>query len=97
MRDALNRVFLGMSTARTHLLAFKEGIRRARLIREDLAKALTEYDLKKVRGLNKAYIETLKQTITQGELYLERSTNLNTSLRVAQAIDNYKAFLSTLD
>ena len=50
-----------MLHAHDHFKAFKEGISRARLIRLDLRETLTEYEPKKVRGLNKAYIETIKE------------------------------------
>jgi len=82
--------------ATTHFKAFKEGIERARLIRRDLKKTLTEYEPEKVRGLNKAYIETIKETIRQGEFYLDTTHDFKLGLRVAVTIENYKAFLTTL-
>jgi len=86
-----------MPDAKTHFKAFKEGISRARLIKRDLRKTLTEYEPEKVRGLNKAYIETIKEIIRQGELFLDKSTNFKVGLKIAVTIENYKAFLSTLD
>jgi hypothetical protein len=86
-----------MSNSRKHLKAFKEGIQRARLIRQDLRKTLTEYYPEKVRGLNKAYISTIKEVIKQGNLFLDKSDNLELGLKVAITIENYQAFLSGLD
>ena len=87
-----------MSLTEKHFKAFREGIKRARLIREDLKKTLTEYNPKKVRGLNKAYIETIKQVITHGELYLDyERKNLQRGIKVAITIENYRAFLSSLE
>tara|TARA_R110000824_G_C14748227_1_gene628261 strand:- start:23 stop:283 length:261 start_codon:yes stop_codon:yes gene_type:complete len=85
-----------MPNASDHYKSFKEGIQRAKLIRRDLAKTLTEDQPQKVRGLNKAYIETLKEIIRQGEFFLDTSDNFLLGLKVAITIDNYKAFLSTL-
>ena len=87
-----------MSLTEKHFKACREGIKRARLIREDLKKTLTEYNPKKVRGLNKAYIETIKQVITHGELYLDyERKNLQRGIKVAITIENYRAFLSSLE
>ncbi len=85
-----------MPKANDHFKAFKEGISRARLIRLDLRKTLTEYEPEKVRGLNKAYIETIKEVIRQGELYLDHTEDFPLGLKIAITIENYKAFLSTL-
>ena len=79
-----------------HYKALKEGIDRARLIKLDLKKTLTEYEPEKVRGLNKAYIDTIKEVIRQGEHYLDKSDNLEVGLKVAISIENYRAFLSSL-
>ena len=48
-----------------HYKAVHEGIVRARLIRRDLKNHPTEYYPEKVRGLNKAYISTVKEIIKQ--------------------------------
>ena len=85
-----------MPDATDHYKSFKEGISRARLIRRDLKETLTEYNPEKVRGLNKAYIETIKEIIRQGEHYLDKSENFVVGLKIAITIENYKAFLSTL-
>ena len=85
-----------MALANKHLKAFKEGIQRARLIRQDLRKTLTEYHPEKVRGLNKAYIDTIKQVIKQGNLFLDKTDNFELGLKIAITIENYQAFLSTL-
>ena len=85
-----------MSSAKKHYKLFKEGIWRAHLIREDLKNTLTEYHPEKVRGLNKAYIETIKEVIRQGEKFLDSSDDFSVGLRVAVTIENYRAFLSTL-
>ena len=79
-----------------HYKALKEGTDRARLIKRDLKKTLTEYEPEKVRGLNKAYIDTIKEVIRQGEHYLDKSDNLEIGLKVAITIENYRAFLSSL-
>jgi hypothetical protein len=79
-----------------HLSAFREGIQRARLIREDLKKTLTEYEPEKVRGLNKAYISTIKEAIRQGNLFVDKTNNFDLGLKVIVAIENFKAFLSAL-
>tara|TARA_B100000029_G_C17358529_1_gene881648 strand:+ start:577 stop:852 length:276 start_codon:yes stop_codon:yes gene_type:complete len=84
-----------MSTNK-HYKAFEEGINRASLIRKDLHKHPTEYYPEKVRGLNKAYIETIKEIIRQGEKFLDSSDNFLIGLKVASTIENYRAFLSTL-
>ena len=85
-----------MPDSRDHYKAFKEGISRARLIRCDLQNTLTEYEPQKVRGLNKAYIATVKEIIRQGEFFLDKSEDFKVGLRVAVTIENYRAFLSTL-
>jgi hypothetical protein len=69
---------------------------RSRLIREDLKGALIEQDLKKIKGLNKAYLDMLKEVIRQGEYYLDKSNDLKIGLKVAITIENYRAFLSKL-
>lgn len=79
-----------------HYKALKEGIGRARLIRRDLKKTLTEYEPEKVRGLNKAYLDTIKEVIRQGEHYLDKSDDLELGLKVAITIENYRAFLGSL-
>ena len=86
-----------MLHAHDHFKAFKEGISRARLIRLDLRETLTEYEPKKVRGLNKAYIETIKEVVRQGEFFLDKSDDFALGLKIAITIENYRAFLSTLD
>ena len=85
-----------MSNADDHYKSMKEGINRARLIRKDLQKTLTEYEPEKVRGLNKAYISTVKEIIRQGECFLDQYEDFELGLKVATTIENYKAFLSTL-
>ena len=85
-----------MKNADNHYNSIKEGINRARLIRKDLQNTLTEYEPEKVRGLNKAYIATIKEIIRQGELFLDKSEDFELGLKVATTIENYKAFLSTL-
>ena len=85
-----------MLTPDDHYKSFREGISRARLIRRDLRKTLTEYEPQKVRGLNKAYIETIKEVIRQGEFYLDKGEDFSLGLKIAITIENYKAFLSTL-
>jgi len=85
-----------MLSARDHFNLFKEGIHRAKLIREDLKLSLIEQDLKKIKGLNKSYVDMLKETIRQGEYYLDKSNNFKLGLKVAITIENYRAFLSTL-
>jgi len=85
-----------MESAGKHFKAYQEGIVRARLIRKDLKNHPTEYYPEKVRGLNKAYIETVKEIIRQGEAYLDKTQDLEAGLEVAMAIENYKAFLTTL-
>jgi hypothetical protein len=85
-----------MPDANDHYNSFKEGISRARLIRRDLRETLTEYEPQKVRGLNKAYIETIKEVIRQGEFYLDKGEDFGLGLKIAITIENYKAFLSTL-
>ena len=88
----------------THYKAIHEGINRARLIRRDLEKHPTEYYPEKVRGLNKAYIATVKEIIRQGNIYLDQywdsnidSNDFDKGLEVATIVENYRAFLSTLD
>ena len=85
-----------MPDADDHYESFKEGISRARLIRRDLRKTLTEYEPQRVRGLNKAYIETIKEVIRQGEFYLDKTEDFSLGLKISVTIENYKAFLSTL-
>ena len=85
-----------MENAECHHKAIKEGIMRATFIRQDLAKTLTEYEPEKVRGLNKAYIETIKEVIRQGELFLDKTDDIELGVKIAQIIENYRAFLSTL-
>ena len=63
---------------------------------ELIAKTLTEYHPEKVRGLNKAYIDTIKQVIKQGNLFLDKTDNFELGLKIAITIENYQAFLSTL-
>lgn len=76
--------------------AVKEGITRASLIRRDLEQHPTEYYPEKVRGLNKAYIHTIKEIIKQGDFYLDNDPDFWLGLEVTQIIENYRAFLSTL-
>jgi hypothetical protein len=85
-----------MESESGHLKAYQEGIVRARLIRKDLKNHPTEYYPEKVRGLNKAYIQTVKEIIHQGESYLDKTEDFETGLEVAMAIENYRAFLVTL-
>ena len=85
-----------MQTPNDHLDLFKEGIHRAKLIREDLKLSLIEQDLKKIKGLNKSYIDMVKETIRQGEYFLDKSNDFKLGLKVAITIENYRAFLSTL-
>ena len=79
-----------------HYGAVQEGIMRARLIRRDIKKHPTEYYLDKVRGLNKAYIDTIKEIIRQGDMYLDLDIDFEKGLEVAMIIENYRAFLSTI-
>ena len=79
-----------------HYKSMQEGIIRASHIRKDLSKYTTEYYPEKVRGLNKAYIATIKEVIRQGEKFLDLSTNFSVGLKIAVTIENYRAFLSTL-
>lgn len=89
-------VYTSMQSSTDHLNLFKEGMHRSRLIREDLKGALIEQDLKKIKGLNKAYLDMLKDVIRQGEYYLDKSNDLKIGLKVAITIENYRAFLSEL-
>ena len=89
-------VYTSMQSSTDHLNLFKEGMHRSRLIREDLKGALIEQDLKKIKGLNKAYLDMLKEVIRQGEYYLDKSNDLKIGLKVAITIENYRAFLSKL-
>lgn len=79
-----------------HYKALEEGIRRARLIREDLRKTLAKDEPQKIRGLNRAYIDTIRELIRQGEAYLDINDNFTQGMKVAITIENCKAFLSTL-
>ena len=85
-----------MESESEHYKAYKEGIVRARLIRKDLRNHPTEYYPEKVRGLNKAYIHTVKEIIRQGELYLDKTQDFEAGIEVAMAVENYRAFLTTL-
>jgi len=85
-----------MPSPTDHLNLFKEGIHRSNLIREDLKKALIRKNLKKIKGLNKSYIDMIKETIRQGECYLDKSNDFKVGLKVAITIENYRAFLSAL-
>ena len=85
-----------MSTNK-HYKAFEEGINRASLIRKDLHKHPTEYYPEKVRGLNKAYFETAREIIRQGEKYLDITTDFERGVKVGVAIENYRALLFKLD
>jgi hypothetical protein len=81
-------VYTSMRSSTDHLNLFKEGMHRSRLIREDLKGA--------IKGLNKAYLDMLKEVIRQGEYYLDKSNDLKIGLKVAITIENYRAFLSKL-
>ena len=85
-----------MQTSADHLKLFKEGIHRAKLIREDLKKSLIERDFKKIKGLNLSYIDMVKEVIRQGEYFLDKSNNFKLGLKVAITVENFKAFLSVL-
>lgn len=76
--------------------AMGEGILRARLIRRDLSNTLTEYEPEKVRGLNRAYIKTVKEIIAQGERYLDHCSNLELGVKISTIIENYRALLFSL-
>jgi hypothetical protein len=80
-----------------HYKAVHEGINRARLIRKDLKNTLTEYYPEKVRGLNRAYIDTVKEIVRQGDMYIDMDEDFNKGLEVAMIVENYKAFLSTIN
>jgi len=80
-----------------HYKAVQEGITRARLIRKDLEKHPTEYYPEKVRGLNKAYISTVREIIRQGDMYIDSNVDFWRGMEVAQIVENYRAFLSTLN
>jgi hypothetical protein len=80
-----------MSKAEEHYKAVQEGILRARLIKQDLHEHPTEYYPKKVRGLVKAYIDTTKQVIQEGEKFIDTSEDFERGLEVAQIIENYRA------
>jgi len=75
---------------------YREGILRARLIRQDLERHPTEYYPDKVRGLNESYIDTIKEVIKRGDEYIDMDANFEKGLEVAQVVETYKAFLSTL-
>ncbi len=77
--------------------AVKEGINRARLIRLDLKKHPTEYFPEKVRGLNKAYIDTVKEIIRQGDIFIDKNTNFDLGLEIAEIVEKYRDFLQTLN
>ena len=79
-----------------HYNAVHEGITRARLIRKDLEKHPTEYYPEKVRGLNKAYIATVREIIRRGDMYLDANIDFWRGMEVVQIVENYKAFLSTI-
>jgi hypothetical protein len=79
-----------------HYKSMQEGIVRASHIRKDLSKHTTEYYPEKVRGLNKAYMQTVKEIIRQGNFYLDNDPDFWLGLEVAQIIENYNAFLSAL-
>ena len=80
-----------------HYKAVQEGITRARLIRKDLEVHPTEYYPEKVRGLNKAYIGTVKQIIRRGDMYIDSNVDFWRGMEVAQIVENYRAFLSTIE
>lgn len=85
--------------------AFQEGIVRARAIRKDLKDHPTEYYPEKVRGLNKAYIDTVKEIIRRGDCYLDETRGdiciddeeFNRGLEVADIIERYRNFLLTIE
>jgi hypothetical protein len=77
--------------------AILEGINRARLIRNDLKKYQTEYYPEKVRGLNKAYIATVREIIRCGDIYVDANVDFWRGMEVVQIVENYRAFLSTLN
>lgn len=80
-----------------HYDAIQEGITRARLIRQDLKRHPTEYYPEKVRGLNKAYISTIKEIIRQGDLYIDLCEDISSGLEISVTIENYRSFLHTLN
>ena len=86
-----------MSKEKEIYKAYKEGIHRASLIRKDLEEHPTEYYPEKVRGLNKAYFETAREIIRQGEKYLDITTDFERGVKVGVAIENYRALLFKLD
>ena len=77
--------------------AFLEGITRARLIRKDLENHPTEYYPEKVRGLNKAYLGTVKEIIRKGEDCLDEDIDFDKGMEIATIIENYRAFLLTIE
>ncbi len=85
-----------MQTSSEHLKLFKEGIHRAKLIREDLKESLIDQNFNKIKGLNKAYVDMVKEIIRQGEFFLDKSNDFKLGLRVAITIENFKAFLSAI-
>ena len=74
----------------------RESITRASLIRKDLEKYTTEYYPEKVRGLNKAYIQTAKEIIRQGNFFLDKKGDFMLGLEVSQIVENYQALLGSL-
>ena len=84
-------VHSSMPSSIDHLNLFKEGIHRANLIREDLKLSLIEQDFKKIKGLNKSYVDMLKETIRQGEYYLDKSNNFKTR---SKSSNNYRKLQS---
>jgi phage terminase Nu1 subunit (DNA packaging protein) len=91
-----------MKESSIHFKAFKEGTHRARLIKRDLRRALADSPPcpkthnKHLKQLNQTYIDTLKEVIRQGDLFVDTTDNLELGLKVGITIENYRAFLSTL-
>jgi len=85
-----------MQTSSDHLKLFKEGIHRAKLIRGDLKASLMDQNFNKIKGLNKAYVDTVKEVIRQGEYFLDKSNDFKLGLRVAITVENFRAFLSAI-
>ena len=96
MNQQVEEVIATMSKNK-HYKAYTEGILRASLIRKDLEKHPTEYYPEKVRGLNKAYIETAREIIRQGDKFIDSTNDFDLGLEVSMAVENYRALLSSLN
>lgn len=75
----------------------QESLDRAAYIRKEIKKTDKSKDCKKYESLHFYYIETIKEAIRQGDIFLDQTENIDLGMQVIDTMEIYTNLLAVLN